>query len=49
MVKDLGKTFKIKKKAARTGKNPRTGEAIQIPARKDLTFKVSSNIKEELN
>ena len=42
-------TFKIKKKAARTGKNPRTGEAIQIAARKDLTFKVSSNIKEELN
>jgi DNA-binding protein HU-beta len=42
-------TFKIKKKAERTGKNPRTGTPIKIPAKKDLTFKASLNTKEELN
>ncbi len=42
-------TFKIKQKAARNGKNPRTGAEIKIPARNDLTFKASSNIKEEIN
>jgi DNA-binding protein HU-beta len=42
-------TFKIRKKAERQGKNPRTGEPIKIPSRKDLSFKVSSNVKDEIN
>lgn len=42
-------TFKVRKKASRQGKNPRTGAPIVIAARKDLTFKASSNIKEEIN
>ena len=42
-------TFKVKIKAARQGKNPRTGEAISIPSRKDISFKISSNVKDELN
>lgn len=32
-------TFAPKTKAARTGRNPRTGEAVEIPARTALTFK----------
>ena len=33
--------FKIKQTAARTGRNPRTGEAVQIPAREKVVFKAS--------
>lgn len=32
-------TFKAKTTAARTGRNPRTGEAVEIPARTSLAFK----------
>jgi nucleoid DNA-binding protein len=32
-------TFKVKNRAARTGRNPRTGEAVQIAASRALTFK----------
>ena len=32
-------TFAPKTKAARTGRNPRTGETVAIPARTALTFK----------
>jgi len=41
--------FKIAERDARTGRNPHTGEAIEIPAKKALTFKASSVIKRELN
>lgn len=41
-------TFEVKERAARTGRNPKTGEAIQIAASKNVNFKVSSNIKSEL-
>jgi integration host factor subunit alpha len=34
--------FEIKQKNARRGRNPQTGEAITIAARKVLTFKPSS-------
>lgn len=37
-VKDLG-TFKRVLKAARVGRNPKTGESVQIPAKSVLTFK----------
>lgn len=32
-------TFKPKTTAARVGRNPRTGEAVEIPARTSLAFK----------
>lgn len=32
-------TFKVKDRAARAGRNPRTGEALTIPAKKVVTFK----------
>ena len=37
-------TFKVEKRKARTAKNPRTGEAIKIKARKVVKFKPSKNI-----
>ena len=35
-------TFSVTKRAARTGKNPATGAAIKIPAKKVAKFKASS-------
>jgi nucleoid DNA-binding protein len=42
-------TFKVAERAARTGRNPRTGEEIQIPAMKAVTFKVGKALKDEVN
>lgn len=42
-------TFTAKKKAAKTGRNPRTGEAVQIPARVAVTVKAGSKLKDALN
>lgn len=39
-------TFDVKKRAARTGKNPRTGEEIQIPESTVPTFKPGSDLKQ---
>lgn len=37
----LGKhIFKLSERAARSGRNPRTGEAIQIPASKAITYRL---------
>lgn len=41
-------TFKVKKRVARTGRNPRTGEKIDIKESSTVTFSVSKNIKEAL-
>lgn len=38
-------TFEMKTRAARTGRNPQTGEAMQIAASKTLSFKPSSTFK----
>ena len=38
-------TFETKKRAARKGKNPRTGEIINIPAAKVPAFKVGQGLK----
>ena len=38
-------TFEVKERAARTGKNPRTGEAIEIPASKVPSFKARAALK----
>jgi DNA-binding protein HU-beta len=34
-------SFEVKSRAARTGRNPKTGESMQIPASKSLGFKAS--------
>lgn len=36
-------TFSQRQQAARMGRNPRTGEEIQIPARSSLGFKASKS------
>jgi len=41
-------TFKVVKRAPRKARNPQTGEEIEIPARKVLTFKPSEAFVEEL-
>ncbi len=41
--------FEIKQKNARRGRNPQTGEAITIEARKVLTFKPSSLLNTAIN
>ena len=42
-------TFSVTAKAARTGRNPKTGEAIQIAAKKVPTFKAGKALKEAVN
>lgn len=41
--------FEVKQKSDRRGRNPQTGEAITITARKVLTFKPSAVLKTSLN
>ena len=42
-------TFAAQKKPARTGRNPRTGETVKIPARVAVTIKAGSKLKAALN
>jgi len=42
-------TFSVANRAATTGRNPRTGEAIQIPASKQPKFKAGKALKEAVN
>ena len=42
-------TFEVKKVAAREGHNPKTGEAIQIPESKKVSFSASKTLKDSLN
>jgi len=41
--------FMVRKKRARRGRNPQTGNDIEISSRKILTFKPSQVLKNELN
>lgn len=41
-------TFAVEKRDARTGRNPRTGEAIKIPASKVVKFRAGKNLKESV-
>jgi DNA-binding protein HU-beta len=47
-INGFGK-FKVKDTAAREGRNPATGEAIQIAAAKKLGFTPAKAVKERLN
>ena len=42
-------TFEVSERAARTGKNPQTGAAIQIPASKAPKFKAGKALKDAVN
>lgn len=41
-------TFKVSQRAARRGRNPRTGQEIEIPATKSVKFHPSQNMKAAL-
>jgi len=42
-------TFQVTAKAARTGRNPSTGAAIQIAARNAPVFKAGKTLKDKVN
>ena len=42
-------SFVVRDRAARTGRNPQTGEAIQIAASKVAAFKAGKTLKEAIN
>jgi DNA-binding protein HU-beta len=41
-------TFEVKERAARTGRNPKTGETMQIAASKSVGFKPASALKNSI-
>lgn len=42
-------TFSVRKRAARTGRNPKTGETIKIKASKTPGFKAGKALKDAVN
>ena len=42
-------SFSLAKRAARKGRNPRTGEAIKIPASKTVKFKPAQALKDAVD
>jgi DNA-binding protein HU-beta len=42
-------TFEVKERAARKGRNPRTGQDIEIPASKNPVFKAGKALKDSVN
>ncbi len=42
-------TFSVKDRAARTGRNPQTGQPIQIKAAKIPNFKAGKSLKDAVN
>ncbi len=42
-------TFAKQHKEARTGRNPRTGEPVQIPARNTVSIKAGAKLKDAMN
>ena len=42
-------TFSVRERAARTGRNPQTGEALNIAAAKIPSFKAGKGLKDAVN
>ena len=42
-------TFNVSKRKAREGRNPQTGATVKIPARKAVSFKAGTALKEAVN
>ncbi|AWY21249.1 HU family DNA-binding protein [Moraxella bovis] len=42
-------TFSVRTQKARTARNPKTGEKIQVPAKKVPSFKAGKGLKEAVN
>ena len=47
-LRDFG-VFDIKTRAARIGRNPRTGDQVPVPERKVVTFRPSKKMKERVS
>jgi DNA-binding protein HU-beta len=41
--------FSVKRQAARTARNPRTGESVQVPAKNAPKFKAAKALKDAVN
>jgi len=41
-------TFNVRKKMARRGRNPKTGEDLEITPRRVITFKASNQLKDDI-
>jgi DNA-binding protein HU-beta len=41
-------TFTVKARPARTGRNPRTGEPVEIKASRNVNFKAGTSLKKRL-
>ncbi len=48
LISGFGK-FMVKEKKPRRGRNPQTGEEIQLRGRRVVTFKISSVLKKKIN
>lgn len=48
MISGFGKLC-VKHKAERKGRNPSTGDAQMLPARRVVTFKCSGNLRKKIN
>ena len=42
-------TFEVRDRSARTGRNPRTGAAIEIPASRVPAFRAGKSLREAVN
>ena len=42
-------TFQVRARAARTGRNPKTGGTLEIPASKNPVFKAGKALKDAVN
>lgn len=42
-------TFEVRERAERSGRNPKTGEIVKVPACKYLAFVSAKAVKEKLN
>jgi DNA-binding protein HU-beta len=42
-------TFSVSQRKARTGRNPQTGKAIKIPARRVARFSAGADLKKSVN
>ncbi|MAC45758.1 HU family DNA-binding protein [Oceanospirillum beijerinckii] len=42
-------TFSVRERSARMGKNPQTGEPMEIPASKTVGFKVGKKLKDAVD
>ncbi len=42
-------SFRIRQRDSRTGRNPKTGEAVEVPAKRIPYFKPGKDLREQLN